>query len=206
MATLTLPIETRTAKKVVLYARTSTSDQTTDNQTMALRDYCDRMNYNVVDEYIDNGFSGKNDNRPEFERLLADVRRGQVKAIIVYKLDRIGRSLKHLLNLFEEFRNLNIEFISLTQNINTATPEGKMFWQMLGVFAEYERELIVARTNAGLDRARRQGKVLGRPVGAKDTKRRRLSGYYNRWVNNPPRTTTRKRVKNLKIETQEKNK
>ena len=82
---------------------------------------------------------------------------------------------------FEEFKSKGVEFISLTQNINTNTPEGKMFWQMLGVFAEYERELIVARTLAGLQRARRQGKALGRPLGAKDRKRRRLSGYIARW-------------------------
>jgi len=169
------------AKQVVLYARTSMSDQNTETQLMALRDYCSRMNYQITSEYVDNGFSGKDDKRPQFERLLGDVRANKVDCVIVYKLDRIGRSLKHLLNLFEEFKNLGVEFISLTQNINTNTPEGKMFWQMLGVFAEYERELIVARTNAGLQRALRQGKTLGRPFGSKDKKRRRLSGYTARW-------------------------
>jgi len=168
-------------KQVVLYTRTSMADQNSETQLMALRDYCLRMGYQITDQYVDSGFSGKDENRPEFERLLSDVRANKIDCIIVYKLDRIGRSLKHLLNLFEEFKNRNVEFISVTQNINTATPEGKMFWQMLGVFAEYERELIVARTNAGLDRARRQGKTLGRPAGSKDIKRRRLSGYIARW-------------------------
>ena len=172
------------AKKVVaLYARTSMSDQNSETQLMAMRDYCARMGYEIKDTYCDNGFSGKNDNRPQFERLLGDVRANKVNCLLVYKLDRIGRSLKHLLNLFEEFKNQGVEFISLTQNINTKTPEGKMFWQMLGVFAEYERELIVARTNAGLVRARRQGKTLGRPIGSKDKKCRRKSGYINRWAN-----------------------
>ena len=123
----------------------------------------------IAGEYIDSGFSGKDDKRPEFERLLTDIRANKVNTVLVYKLDRIGRSLKHLLNLFEEFKSRKVEFISLTQNINTGTPEGKMFWQMLGVFAEFEREMIVARTLAGLDRARRQGKALGRPKGKKNS-------------------------------------
>jgi len=156
------------------------ADQNLETQLVPLRDYCQRMSYQIVREYVDTG-SGKDLKRPQFERLLADVRAKKVEGVVVYKLDRIGRSLKHLLNLFEEFRNSGIEFISLTQNINTNTPEGKMFWQMLGVFAEYERELIVARTNAGLARAVRQGKKLGRPAGSKDKKRRRKSGYYSRW-------------------------
>ena len=169
------------SKRVVLYARTSMSDQNSETQLMALKDYCSRMNYQIADEYIDDGFSGKDANRPQFERLLGNVRANRVDCVLVYKLDRIGRSLKHLLNLFEEFKNQGVEFVSLTQNINTNTPEGKMFWQMLGVFAEYERELIVARTNSGLARARRQGKTLGRPNGSKDRKRRRRSGYIARW-------------------------
>ncbi len=169
-------------KSVVLYARTSTADQNLDTQLIALRDYCKRMDYQIAGEFLDSGFSGKDDKRPEFERLLSDLRANKIDCVIVYKLDRIGRSLKHLLNLFEEFKNRGVEFISLTQNINTNTPEGKMFWQMLGVFAEFERELIVARTNAGLVRARRQGKALGRPVGKKDSRPRRKSGYINRWA------------------------
>jgi len=109
------------------------------------------------------------------------LRQKQFKGILVYKLDRIGRSLQHLINLFDEFKNRNVDFISATQNINTTTPEGKMFLRMLMVLSEYERELIVNRINDGLSRARKQGKTLGRPVGSKDTKRRRLSGYIQRW-------------------------
>jgi len=172
----------KTKKEVVLYCRTSMIDQNCETQRMALQDYCDRMGCKIVDEYIDVGFSGKDTNRPQFERLLIDVRANKVACIICYKLDRIGRSLKHLLNLFEEFSNRGVGFVSITQNIDTTTPEGKMFWQMLGVFAEYERELIVSRTNAGLARAKRQGKILGRPAGSKDKKRRRKSGYINRWA------------------------
>lgn len=171
-------------KQVVLYVRTSMTDQNPETQLIALKDYCSRMNFQIKAVYVDNGFSGKDDKRPEFERLLSDIRANNVGCVLVYKLDRIGRSLKHLLNLFEEFKNRGIEFISMTQNINTNTAEGKMFWQMLGVFAEYERELIVARTKSGLERAKRQGKILGRRNGSKDKKRRRLSGYIARWNGN----------------------
>lgn len=169
-------------KDLVLYIRTSQLDQNSSTQQVYLEDYCKRMQYKIKDEYIDDGFSGKDDKRPEFERLITDVRDGRVKCILVYKLDRIGRSLKHLLNLFEEFKNRKVEFISATQNINTNTPEGELFWKLLGIFAEYERSLIIARTNAGLARARKQGKTLGRPKGSKDKKRRRISGYIRRWT------------------------
>jgi DNA invertase Pin-like site-specific DNA recombinase len=168
-------------KNISIYARTSMADQNAETQLMALRDYCQRMSYQIVDVYVDNGFSGKDQNRPQFERLLGDMRTGKVNCVLVYKLDRIGRSLQHLISLFAEFKNRGVEFVSLTQQIDTQTPEGKMFWQLLGVFAEYERELIVSRTKAGLERARRQGKRLGRPKGSTDKKRRRLSGYYARW-------------------------
>ena len=154
------------------------TDQNTDTQRLALKDYCQRMNYQITDQYIDNGWSGKNQHRPQFERLLADVRAGKVKTVMVTRLDRVGRSLQHLISLFAEFKNRDIEFISLSENINTNTPEGKMFWQLLGVFAEYERELIVSRTKAGLARARAEGKQLGRPIGKKDAKPRETGGYF----------------------------
>jgi DNA invertase Pin-like site-specific DNA recombinase len=171
------------AKKVALYVRTSMQDQNPQTQLLALKDYCERMKHEVCGEYIDSGFSGKTDKRPEFERLLTDVRAGKVNCILVYKLDRIGRSLRHLLDLFAEFQRRGVDFISITQNIDTTSPEGKLFWQMLGVFAEYERELIVSRTLSGLERAKRQGKTLGRPAGSKDGKPRRKSGYLLRWAN-----------------------
>ena len=165
---------------VALYARVSTSDQNIETQLEALRDYCSRMNYEVAGEFVDRGFSGKDDKRPEFEQMLASLRERKFKAVVVYKLDRIGRSLKHLLNLFEEFKNRDIGFISLTQNINTQTAEGRMFLKMLMVLAEYERELIVSRTLDGLARAKKQGKTLGRPRGKRDSRPRAKSGYYLR--------------------------
>ncbi len=169
--------------KIGIYARTSKSEQNSDTQLIALRDYCERQNYETVAEYIDNGVSGAKDSRPAFNKLMRDIRQGKIDCVLVYKLDRIGRSLQHLLNLFEEFKNRKVEFISLTQNINTSTPEGKMFLRMLMVLAEYERELIVSRMHSGLDRARKQGKRLGRPKGSRDKKRRKRSGYLLRWQN-----------------------
>ncbi len=140
------------------------------------------MDYKIVDEYVDTGFSGKTMERPQFERLLHDIRASKFDCVIVYKIDRFGRSLQHLLNLLEEFKNRKVDFISITQPVDTTTAAGKMFWQILAVFAEFERTLIVERTLAGLARARKQGKTLGRPKGKKDSSPRRKSGYINRWV------------------------
>lgn len=167
--------------KVGLYARVSKQEQNIQSQLLALRDYCQGNNYKIVKEYLDNGVSGAKNSRPAFDKMLVDIRTGKINCVLVYKLDRIGRSLQHLLNLFEEFKNKGIEFISLTQNINTSTPEGKMFLRMLMVLAEFERELIISRIKSGLDRAKRQGKTLGRPNGSKDKKRRKRSGYLLRW-------------------------
>lgn len=171
-------------KRVAIYARVSTDDQNIDTQLIPLREYCARMNYEVVNEYVDDGFSGKHNSRPAFEQLLTDMRTGKFEGIVCYKLDRIGRSLKHLLNLFEEFANKKIGFVSYSQNIDTTTPEGRMFLKMLMVLAEYERELIVARTKEGLRRAIKQGKKLGRPVGVKDSRPRSKSGYFLRYAKN----------------------
>jgi len=168
--------------KVAIYYRISTRDkQSIAMQEKACRDYCERESIPITKEYRDIGESGSKDSRPEFDIMLTDMRTGIIDTIITFKLDRIGRSLPHLVKLFEEFDKKNIEFISVTQSINTTTPEGKMFLRMLMVLAEYERELIVNRINAGLAAARDEGIRLGRPPGAKDKKRRTKSGYYIRW-------------------------
>lgn len=154
------------------------------------------MEHEVFDIYNDENWSGKDDSRPQFDRMMNDMRQRKFQGIVVYKLDRIGRSTKHLLQLFEEFQNNNIKFISVTQNINTDTPDGRMFLKMLMVLAEYERELTVGRTRDTLQRYKelideqgffigRDGKkhtFLGREKGKKDSKPRRKSGYYRRWA------------------------
>jgi len=166
--------------EVALYARVSTSEQTLDTQLLLLRDFARHQNFYNVTEYTDKA-SGKDDRRPGFNQLLDDMRTNKINCIVVYKLDRIGRSLKHLLNLLEELKAKKVEFISITQNINTTTPEGKLFLHMLACFAQYERELIICRTMAGLERARKEGKILGRPKGRKDKNPRKTSGYTERW-------------------------
>lgn len=149
--------------KVALYCRVSTTDQEVQTQLDVLRRLCTHQSYEIYKEYIDIGESGKKSSRPSFDQMLKDMRQYKFRAIIVYKLDRIGRSLPHLINLFEEFSKKGIQFISATQNINSTTPEGKLFMRMLMILAEYERELTVDRVKAGMRRAKRQGKIIGRP-------------------------------------------
>ncbi len=168
--------------KAVIYLRVSTGEQEIGMQEQSINQYCKINNIISIKTYKDVGVSGTKESRPGFDKMLQDMRDKKFDTIIVYKLDRIGRSLSHLVRLFEEFSKKNISFISVTQNLNTITPEGKMFLQMLMVLSEYERALIVNRVNDGLNRARAKGKTLGRPVGSRDKKQRRKSGYYNRWM------------------------
>ena len=174
--------------KAALYYRVSTTDkQHIDQQELALHTYCNTQGITPVDEYSDVGESGKKTSRPEFDRLLQDIRSGRINMVIVQKLDRIGRGLQHLLSLFEEFNKKGIDFISTTQAINTTTPEGRMFLHILMVLAEYEREMIVDRINSGIANAKAKGIKLGRPKGSKDKKVRRKSGYNQRWINDKKR-------------------
>jgi len=168
--------------EAIAYYRVSTRDkQDIAMQEKAVRDYCAREGITIIKEYSDIGISGKKESRPQFDLMLSDLRNNTCKCVVTYKLDRIGRSLIHLIYLFEEFNKKDIKFIAVTQNFNTRTPEGKLMLRMMMILAEYERELIISRINDGLQEARAKGKKLGRPKGAKDTKRRRKSGYYRRW-------------------------
>ena len=170
--------------RVAIYARVSTSDQNAETQLVALRDYCRRMGYEIAQEFVDRGFSGATDKRPAFHQLLGVVRSGAVEGVVLYKLDRIYRSLIDLLNLVQELQHRKIKLISVSENIDPETPMGKAFMHILGAFGEMERSVIVERTMAGLERARREGKRLGRPKGSKDRGRRRKSGYLQRWAGN----------------------
>jgi len=148
--------------KVAIYARVSTDDQIAENQVDELKKYCDRMEYNVTAIYIDK-CSGLKDSRPEFNKLLYDMRHRKFKAIVVWKLDRVGRSLQHLLQLLQEMQQKKIDFICITQDIDTTTPSGKLLYQIMGAFAEFESTLISERTKAGMQRAKKEGKHIGRP-------------------------------------------
>ena len=147
--------------KVGLYARVSTDKQDTDNQMIRLREIAQNRGYEVFDEYVDIA-SGRNANRPNLDRMMKDAKQHRFDKIIAVKLDRIARSVTNLNNLMNDLYawNIGIEFID--QPIDTTTPAGKMILTILGAMAEFERELIVERTNDGLKRARKEGKTLGR--------------------------------------------
>jgi len=170
--------------KVAIYLRVSTSDQTTLNQEIELKSYCERLDYEITDIYKDEGVSGSKTSRPELDRLLQDMRLKKFEAIIVWKFDRLGRSTQHLLQVLEEMKNKNVRLIATSQNIDTDTPMGKFFFVILSGFAEMEREIIRERIQLGLERRKKQGKKLGRPKGSKDKGRRKKGGYYLRYQGN----------------------
>lgn len=169
---------------VAIYARVSTLNQNPQTQLVPLREHAKRNELEVFKEYIDEGVSGSKSSRPHLDLMLKDMREGKFEAIFIYKLDRLGRSLKHLIDLIGEFKNRKVRLISVSDNLDTANdgPMSTAFWQLLGVFAEFERELIRERVKSGLDRARAEGKILGRRKGSKDKRKRSVSGYQLRYA------------------------
>ena len=152
--------------KAAIYARVSTANNGQDPtvQTRELEEYCQRRGWKVADQYIDVGISGAKEKRPELSRLMADAHRRKFDAVIVWKFDRFARSVSHLLRALETFKSLGIEFVSLSEQVDTSTPTGKMVFTVLGAVAELERSLIAERVKAGLRNAKAKGKKLGRPV------------------------------------------
>jgi DNA invertase Pin-like site-specific DNA recombinase len=151
--------------KVAIYARVSTANngQSPEMQLRELREYCERRKWVVTSEYVDVGISGAKDSRPELNRLMADAHRRRFDAVIVWKFDRFARSVSHLLKALETFQALGVEFVSLTEGVDTSTPTGRMIFTVLGAVAELERSLIRERVKAGLRNARAKGKHVGRP-------------------------------------------
>ncbi|MCZ6750563.1 MAG: recombinase family protein [Acidobacteria bacterium] len=152
-------------KKAALYARVSTNNGHQDPamQLRELREYCERRGWQVFSEYVDAGISGSKEKRPELDRLMADAHRRQFDVLVVWKFDRFARSVSHLLRALENFQALGIEFVSLSEQMDTTTPAGKMVFTVLGAVAELERSLIVERVRAGIRNARAKGKRLVRP-------------------------------------------
>lgn len=149
--------------KTAIYARVSTNNgQDPEMQLREVREYCQRRGWEVKGEYVDT-ISGAKDSRPELNRLLADAHRRRFDAVVVWKFDRFARSVSHLLRALETFRSLGIEFVSLSEQMDTSTPAGKMVFTVLAAVAELERSLIAERVRAGLRNARAKGKRLGRP-------------------------------------------
>lgn len=150
--------------KTAIYARVSTNNgQDPEMQLRELREYCRNRNWEISAEYIDAGISGAKESRPELNRLISDARRRRFDALVVWKFDRFARSVSHLLRALEEFRSLGIEFVSLSEQVDTSTPTGKMVFTVLGAVAELERSLIAERVRAGLRNAKSKGTRLGRP-------------------------------------------
>jgi DNA invertase Pin-like site-specific DNA recombinase len=151
--------------RVALYARVSTLNNGQDPkmQTRELREYCKHRGWKVCGEYVDEGISGAKDNRPELNKLMHDAHRRRFDAVVVWRFDRFARSVSHLLRALENFKALGVEFVSLSEQVDTSTPTGKMVFTVLGAVAELERSLIAERVKAGLRNARAKGIRLGRP-------------------------------------------
>lgn len=149
--------------KAAIYARVSTVDQEPENQLQELRRYIAARGWTAATEYVDRGVSGAKDRRPALDELLADAKRRRFDVVVCWRLDRLGRNLKHLITLLEELQALGLAFVSLAEGIDATTPAGKLQMHILGAIAEFERERIRERVMAGLQRARTQGTRLGRP-------------------------------------------
>lgn len=148
--------------KTAIYARVSTDEQTTDNQVLKLEQVAGRNGWEVEAIYADT-ISGAKSKRPQLDKLMQAVMRKEIDMVMVWSVDRLGRSLQHLTSLLSDIESKGINLYLHQQNIDTSSPSGKMLFQLLGVFAEFERSMIRERVLAGLDRARSQGKRLGRP-------------------------------------------
>lgn len=151
--------------RIAIYARVSTANghQDPQMQLRELREYAGRRDWIIVEEYIDAGVSGSKDSRPALNRLMTDAHRRRFDAVLVWKLDRFGRSLRHLVNALAELECRGIAFVSLRDNLDLGTPSGRLMFQIIGAMAEFERALIQERVRAGLRNARAKGKRIGRP-------------------------------------------
>ena len=172
MATKSLPHNSPSQLRTAIYARVSTNNgQDPEVQLRELREYVSRRGWKLAGEYVDFGISGAKEKRPQLDRLIADAHRRRFDAVVVWKFDRFARSVSHLLRALENFKALGIEFVSLSEQVDTSTPTGKMVFTVLGAVAELERSLIAERVKAGLRNAKAKGKKLGRPRVAVDRAR-----------------------------------
>lgn len=152
-------------KRVAIYLRISTASQTTDNQLRELRKVASQRGWQIVDVYEDRGISGSKgrEARPAFDRVHRDAARGKLDVVMAWSIDRLGRSLQHVVAFMAELSQLGVDLYLHQQAVDSSTPAGKAMLSMCGVFAEFERGIIAERVRAGLNRARAQGKQLGRP-------------------------------------------
>ena len=166
-------------KRVAIYCRVSTEDQSLEHQKAVLIEKCKKENwaYTVFEEKI----SGSKSSRTMLDILMQKIRNNEFDMVLVLKLDRLGRSLKHLIQLVEEFRNRKVQFICLSPEVDTESAQGMFFLQIMGAVAELEREMIRERTIAKLRYLQKKGIKLGRPKGSKDKRPRRRTGYLATW-------------------------
>jgi DNA invertase Pin-like site-specific DNA recombinase len=149
-------------KLIALYARVSTDKQAVDMQTSELKDFIKRRDWKIYKAYIDQGYSGKNTKRPAFNEMMDHARDRRFDILMVWKLDRLGRSLKDLINILDELASFGVDFISYKdRHMDTTTPTGKLVFNVVASVAEFERDLISERVKAGLANAVRKGKTLG---------------------------------------------
>ncbi len=148
-------------KKVAIYTRVSTADQTTENQLIVLKEYAEKRGWVIYREYADTA-SGAKEERKELKELMAEAQKRKFDIVLVWKFDRFARSLIHLLNALKTFEELGIDFISLQDNIDTSTSTGRLMFSIIGAFSQFERDIIKERTKLGLNRARSKGIKLGR--------------------------------------------
>jgi len=156
--------------RVALYARVSTAEQSADSQLAAMREYCNRRGFVIVREFVDQ-VTGDVDARSlrrrspdkQYRQLMVDAKKDHFQCVMVWRYDRLARSLVHLLASLDYFRSWGVQFISLTEDIDTTTPQGRLFFTIVASFAEYERSIIKDRVRAGLANAKAKGVVLGRP-------------------------------------------
>jgi DNA invertase Pin-like site-specific DNA recombinase len=153
-----------TFMRVALYARVSTCNgQSPEMQVAELREYASRRGWEVFSEYVDLGISGSKESRPELNRLMADAHKRNFDVVLCWKVDRFGRSLKHLVNALADLDSYGVAFVSLRDKLDLSTPSGRLMFQIIGAMAEFERSLIQERVRAGLRNAKLKGKTLGRP-------------------------------------------
>ena len=163
-------------RRVGLYLRVSTDDQTVENQRQALIEAAAHRKWRVVEEFVDNGVSGAKgrDKRPGFDRLLKAVVRREVDVVATWSVDRLGRSLQHLVGFLEELDGAGCDLYLHQQALDTTTPAGRAMFQMRGVFSEFERSIIRSRVKAGMARARIHGTKSGKPIGQQPLPRHKV--------------------------------
>lgn len=160
------------SKKVALYCRVSTDSQTTENQVLELKVYCERQGWSIYKVYEDKGVSGSQHDRPALDEMLQDAEKKKFDILVVWKIDRIARSVVHLLEVLTTLRNLGIGFASETESINTESAQGRMLLTFLAGISEFEREICIERVRSGMARCKAQGiKKIGRPRVGFDVKK-----------------------------------